>query len=1000
MMRATEGVTHRMASGLRRIGGAIRRHPWRAVLAVPLALAVYTVALLPFTPSIGDIKKAKQEQPSVVLSADGKELAVFKRANRDWVKLQDISPNVREALLATEDKRFYDHHGIDVMRTAKAVVNTIGGDVEGGSTITQQLARNLYPEEIGREQTVTRKIKEAITALKIEAVYSKDEILETYLNSVSFLYNAWGIEMAARTYFDKSAKSLNELEAATLIGMLKGTAYYNPVMNPERAIQRRNTVLAMMVKEGKLDEGRYERLKAQPMKLDFERVPEFNGAAPHLAEYLRRWLIEWADQHDYNIYADGLVVRTTIDSRLQEMATRAVERQTRALQAVADVEWSRSGLVALGTDPNNYVAAHGKYPAFEYFWNSNPGVVKSWIKDTEEYRAAREQGQGEEQALKDLQANQEFMRALRKRKTMLQAGFLALEPQTGAVKAWVGSRDYSEDKFDHVQQARRQPGSTFKPFVYGAAFEMGHQPNETLMDQSVEIQIDRNKTWKPGDVDGAPSGQPMTLRDALARSKNTITAQLMMQVGPSRVASLARAMGVRHSKLDEVPSLALGTSPVTLKEMVASFGTIANGGNYIEPIIVTAVEDRARNVLEAFAPRAPEQALSNQAAMTLLDVLRGTIEYGSAAGLRPRFGLSGDLAGKTGTTQDNTDGWFILMHPQLVAGAWVGFNDNRVTMRSSYWGQGAHNALLLVGDFMQQTTKASLVNAKAAFAAPRMRDQEKPLFDRMGDWWNSVFNIPAEAPAEPEVAAVPPVSLEPPVLEPPPQSVTAVPAPLALPAPAPSVSPDAPVLADSLPQRVPAFPRPLEQPAPARPTDSIAGTQVYRTPSTRGTTAPDPSLPADVVRAPRELPLPGSGTAVMGAPASGTRLDGSATRSDGLGSGSSNSGTGGNIGSGRSREAAPIFDGSGDAPAGSGGPGAGRSGAGASRVDTATMGAGRAEPATGTGGGSRDNGSSPGAASSGTAPEPAPSSGSDAGSSSVTVAPVGEASGSTSAPSQ
>ncbi|WP_414709081.1 penicillin-binding protein 1A [Ramlibacter sp.] len=887
------------------VWGAVRRHPWRALMAIPLALVVYTIALIPFTPSIGDIKKAKQEQPSVVLSADGKELAVFKRANRDWVKLSDISPKVTAALLATEDKRFYEHHGIDVARTAKAVVNTLKGDVEGGSTLTQQLARNLYPEDIGREQTITRKIKEAITALKIEAVYSKDEILETYLNSVSFLYNAWGIEMAARTYFDKSAKDLNELEAATLIGMLKGTAYYNPVMNPERALQRRNTVLAMMVKEGKLDEARYERLKTQPMKLDFERVPELDNAAPHLARYLRQWLVEWADQHDYNIYADGLVVRTTIDSRLQQMATKAVERQTAALQAVADVEWSRSSLVALGSDPKNYAAAHGKYASFEYFWNSNPKLVTAWIKDSEEYKAAREQGQSEEQAIKDLRANAEFMRALRKEKTMLQAGFLALDPQTGAVKAWVGSRDWEHDKFDHVYQARRQAGSTFKPFVYGAAFEMGHQPNETLLDQSVEIQIDRNKFWGPGDVDGAPTGQPMTLRDGLARSKNTITAQLMQQVGPSRVASLARAMGVRQSKLDEVPSLALGTSPVTLKEMVTAFGTIANGGSYIEPQIVTAVEDRQHNVLESFAPSSPEPALQNQAAQTLLDVMRGVIDYGTAAGLRTRFDLRGDLAGKTGTTQDNTDGWFILMHPQLVAGAWVGFNDARVTMRSSYWGQGGHNALLVVGDMVQQAEKAGLIDGKAAFAAPRMKDQEKPLLDRMGDWWNSVFNIPAEPEQEPEVAALPPVNLEPPVLEPPPQSVTAVPPPEALPFPAPApelalpsepastpgpaVSPDAPVIVDNRPQRIPSFPRPLEQPAPARPAETIPGTQVYRTPEPPrygppeppryGSTEPD--LSAGVGREPAEsartLPGVDAGTNAMGNRGDRPRAGGSAT---------------------------------------------------------------------------------------------------------------------------
>ncbi len=845
MNRATEGWAGRAADAVRRIGHAIRRHPWRAVLALPLALVLYTLVLVPFTPSIGDIRKAKQEQPSVVLSADGKELAVFRRANRDWVKLADISPKVTEALLATEDKRFYEHPGIDVVRTLKAVVNTLRGDREGGSTITQQLARNLYPEQIGRDPTVTRKIKEAITALKIEAVYSKDEILETYLNSVSFLYNAWGIEMAARTYFDKPAKDLDVLEAATLIGMLKGTAYYNPVMNPERALHRRNTVLAMMVREGKLPDARYERLKAQPLKLDFERIQESTGKAPHLAEYLRRWLIEWADEHDYNIYADGLVVRTTIDSRLQDMANDAVARRTKQLQAVADVEWSRRSLVSLGTDPAAYVSQHGRYAPFEYFWNSHRDVVKGWIRDSAQYRQAREEGRSEEQALKELQGDAQFMADLRRSKTLLQAGFLALDPNTGAVKAWVGSRDWDDDKFDHVVQAKRQPGSTFKPFVYGAAFEMGHTPSETLVDEPVQIQIDRNKFWRPGNFEATPTGQPTTLRDGLARSMNTITAQLMMQVGPSGVASLARAMGVRQSKLDEVPSLALGTSPVTLKEMVTSFGTIANGGNYIEPQIVTAVEDRDHNVLESFGPKAPEPALNRDAAMTLLDVMRGVIDYGTAVGLRQRFDLRGDLAGKTGTTQDNADGWFILMHPQLVAGAWVGFNDSRVTMRSSYWGQGAHNALLLVGDFMEASEKQGLVDAKALFAAPRMREQEKPLMDRMGDWWSSVFNTPSPAPSDNDVAALPPANLEPPLLEPPPASV-AIPAPQPLPYPAPAVSADAPVIVEPQPQRVPSFPRPLES---AKPVETVPGMQVYTAPEA-GRRMPDGTLPPDVARAP------------------------------------------------------------------------------------------------------------------------------------------------------
>jgi penicillin-binding protein 1A len=310
-------------------------------------------------------------------------------------------------------------------------------------------------------------------------------------------------------------------------------------------------------------------------------------------------------------------------------------------------------------------------------------------------------------------------------------------------------------------------------------------------------------------------------------------------------------MGIRQSKLDEVPSLALGTSPVTLKEMVTSFATIVNGGNYIEPYIVTAVEDRQKQVLDTFMPRASEQAMANQASMTLLDVMRDVVDSGTAAGLRPRFGLNGlDLAGKTGTTQDNTDGWFVLMHPQLVAGAWMGFNDNRVTMRSEYWGQGAHNALFVVGDFMQQSVRAGVVDSKAAFAAPRMQEQQ-PLLERMGDWWNSVFSTPT--PPDPGVAAVPEtqlpdVNLRPPVLEPPPATVGAensMPAPL----PGPAVAPNAPVIVE--PQRVPAYPRPLES---ARPMETVPGTQVYRVPDT--TAAGAARDPAPAVVAPSPTPPP------------------------------------------------------------------------------------------------------------------------------------------------
>ena len=844
MKEAFERAGQRAAAAWDRSRDFVVTHPWLTLSALPALVLAYLLVMLMFTPGIGDIRKSKQEQPSVVLSADGKELAVFKRANRDWVKLSEISPHVVTALLATEDHRFHDHHGIDFKRTARAAFNTLRGDREGGSTLTQQLARNLYPEEIGRAPTITRKVKEAITALKIEAVYSKEEILETYLNSVSFLYNAWGIEMAARTYFDKPAKRLDELEAATLVGMLKGTSYYNPVLAPGRAKDRRNTVLAMMARHGKLPEARYQLLKAQPLKLDFERLPEFNGPAPHLAEFLRRWLLAWAEKNDYNIYADGLVVKTTIDSRLQTAANEALKRQAEGLQAVADVEWARSGGASFGTDPKAYVAQRAKVQPFEYFWTTHKDLLNAWIKESGEYRALREGGTADAEALAQLRANDVFMQALKKSKTRLQAGFLAIEPSTGHVRAWVGSRDYNDDKFDHVQQARRQPGSTFKPFVYGAAFEGGMSPAEQFMDSPVEILIDRNKVWRPSDVGEGPTNQPMTARDGLVHSRNSITAQLVQRVGPARVAELAYALGVRESKLDAVPSLALGTSPVTLKEMVTAYGTIANSGMYVEPFLVARVEDRKQKVLEEFQPKASQPGLATEAAQTLLDVMRGVIDKGTGVGIRARFGIQGDLAGKTGTTQDNTDGWFILMHPQLVAGAWVGFNDNRVSMRSDYWGQGAHNALLVVGDFFQQSFKARLLDTKSVFAAPRLKEQERvqevPLLQRMGDWFGAVFGAPG-AP-DPNVAASPPVRLDPPVLEPPPwvPPIAGTPreAPLISPAPvAPQPPPpDAPVIIDN---RVPVFPRQPEGPRPnevvrtpeqMRPLDSVPGTQVYRSP--------------------------------------------------------------------------------------------------------------------------------------------------------------------------
>ena len=707
--------------------GTFRPPPLRVagwlLAAVPVLFLLYALLLVPFTPGIRDIRKAKLERPAQVLSADGTELAVFKRSNHEWVKLEDISPHVVEALIATEDHRFYQHFGLDWRRTGAAMLHTFSGSRQGGSTLTQQLARNLYPEEIGRAPTLTRKIKEAITALKIEAVYSKQEILETYLNTVPFLYNAWGIEMAARTYFDTSADALDVLQSATLVGMLKGNSYYNPVLNPERALQRRNVVLAQLVKRQLLAPAQFDALKRKRLRIDFERQDEPQGPAPHFTQQLRKWLIAWADKNDYNIYTDGLVVRTTLDFRLQTLANQAVARQGDQLQAMADGAWS----------------PHGG-------WHTSTDLVRAFVRESAEYRAARDSGLTDEAALKKLLAAPAFMQTLRRQKTQIQAGFLALDPRNGHILAWVGSRDFSQDAFDHVQQARRQPGSTFKPFVYGAAFEQGARATDTFMDKDVEIPLKGGEIWRPTD-EVPPSGRAMSLRDGLVYSRNRITAQVMQSVGPIRVAKLARAMGVRQSPLDAVPSLALGTSPVTLKEMVSAYGTLANGGGYLEPVLVTRIEDKNGRVLEEFAPASPEVALSHGVAYALLDVMRGVVDRGTGSAIRSRFGIHADVAGKTGTTQDNADGWFILMHPQLVAGAWVGFNDNRVTLRSDYWGQGAHSALPIVGDFFQQSLRSRLIDPRARFAEQQDAGMLSSLRHRIQDWFHPVpTQVPAVAP--------------------------------------------------------------------------------------------------------------------------------------------------------------------------------------------------------------------------------------------------------------
>jgi penicillin-binding protein 1A len=479
-------------------------------------------------------------------------------------------------------------------------------------------------------------------------------------------------------------------------------------------------VLAQMVKTG-LPEAEYRALITQPMRVTLTRQTENLGSAPHFAAHARKWLVEWADANDQDLYADGLVIETTLDTRLQKAAEEAVEKQAESLQQVANMEWSQPNLAATSGGLESYAQRRSKVEPFAHFWKQRGDLLAAAVRDTPEFRSAIEGGASEAQAFARLSADAAWMKRLKAQKTRLEAGFVAMDPATGEVKAWVGSRDFNVDQYDHVAQAERQPGSTFKPFVYGAALESGLRPDHGYIDEAVEIRSPDGSVWRPTDMAGA-SGAMLSLREGLVYSKNSITAQVMQDVGVSRVVSLARAAGVDQSRLDPVPSLALGTSPVTLLEMVNAYATIAQEGQHHQPVFVKRIRDRHGKVIAEFGSKA-QRAMSADSAVELIDMMRGVVSQGTGTMVKTRFGIVADIAGKTGTTQNNTDGWFILMHPQLVAGAWVGFNDSRVTMRSNYWGQGGHNAVLLVGDFFRDSLKSGLIDPKARFAAAKQSPQ-------------------------------------------------------------------------------------------------------------------------------------------------------------------------------------------------------------------------------------------------------------------------------------
>jgi penicillin-binding protein 1A len=682
-----------------------------------LGLGGYVWTLTDEVPSTERLENPSMELATVAYTADGRELARYATQNRSWVPYDSISTHAIQALIATEDHRFREHWGVDPIAIGAATIDILTGGFRGASTITQQLARNLYNEKVGRAVTIKRKLKEMVTAVELERRYTKQEIVEMYLNTVSFGSNTFGIEAASRTYFGVPAGKLNELQAATLIGLLRATTYYNPVRNPENAKRRRNVVLRLMVRQGYLEPSFYDENKDEPVNAEYNSSQLYASFAPYFAEHVRNLITDWSRTPDhplskYDVYGDGLKVYTTLDSKLQQMAHDAVTKQMNGLQKVVGYEWSRPDSALYSQTLADYqdLVPGEDYEPFAHFWEQNPKILNEEIRKTARYDTLRAEGLSEAEALSRVRADTAFTDSLKNIKEQLGSGLVALDPRNSHVKVWIGGRDFQMDKYDKVGIAQRQTGSTFKPFTYTAAIDNGYSPYDKLLDSTFTWKdAGADTTWKPKNYGGQSSGQMLTLSQGLANSKNTITARLALDINPSTVVQYARMMGIRKSTLQEVPSIALGTSNVTLLEMATAYATLANGGLYNEPVSVTRIEDRYGNVIWEANP-SPSEALSERTAYTVVDMMRGVIDYGTGQRIRTQFELGEyDLAGKTGTTQRSADTWFMLMHPELVSGAWVGFDDQRLTFRTGWWGQGAHSALFLVGDFYRRIAASDSV---------------------------------------------------------------------------------------------------------------------------------------------------------------------------------------------------------------------------------------------------------------------------------------------------
>ncbi len=696
-------------------------------------------------PTFEKLENPKNNLSTEIISEDGIVLGKYFFENRTRIKYNELSENLIRALISTEDIRFRKHSGIDGRALLRAIVGVIIGNRSSGgaSTITQQLAKMVFTEQpsSGMER-ITQKLKEWIISAQLEKRYTKDEILIMYLNRFDWVNNAVGIKSASSVYFNKKPIDLNLEESAMLVGMLKNPSLYNPIRRKELTESRRNVVLSQMNKYDFITDSLYNTLSGQPIKLDFKQASHNEGLAPYFREYLRGELKKWCsenkkgDGRKYNLYTDGLKVQTTINSRLQQFAEEGMRTHISDLQKDFYTHWKGR--------------AKAPYPD-DFEWKQINKIIDQGMRRSERYKKLKNAKKSDKEIKRIFKKKVPMTLfswdgaidtvlsprdSIKYNKFFIHTGMMSMDPETGYVKAYVGGINYKHFKYDHVKIGKRQVGSTFKPFLYALAMQEGYSPCDEVL--NIPVVFDKKKwglekDWVPKNSGDEYDEMSLTLKFGLANSINTVTAYIMKQFGPHAVIDLAKKIGI-ESEILAVPSLCLGTFELSVYEMVGAYSTFVNKGVHTEPIFITRIEDKNGKILEEFIPKTQE-AMSKETADLMVRMLQGVVDGvyspvakkigGTGRRLRFRYAFNNEIGGKTGTTQNQSDGWFMGITPNLVTGVWTGCEDRSAHFRDIYFGQGANMALPVFAEYMQRVYSDTLetgIKSDDVFNIPKSVD--------------------------------------------------------------------------------------------------------------------------------------------------------------------------------------------------------------------------------------------------------------------------------------